>query len=399
MKSPSYTLRIDGRQVENITQISIRFSMRELADSWSASISDRVDLAPGARAELAIEGRTVIVGELQNDRLVKRSGTRDRSISGFSSARRLVKSSVIQPTRTIKDRSLRQIVEQIVEPFDMVVDVSESATTVADEPIDKVKIGPNQNAVDFLNAICKRYGCILVSGAASVDPDRKAKASVRITRVGVRASPIPLVYPGVLAVDYENDVGNVHSSYLVNRKGKGLRDSDGTLRGLDGTATDARVLYSPLIVQAQAGGTSQESLNIQAEMEMRKRAAEGQRVSIEVERWSPNNSQALWWPNTLYRFVDTEEGFDETLLLSSVELTQGSGGASARLELLPPDAFAILSDRELKVGRRTGRGGYRANKEWLAQHSQLVTAIANASDTVDYDKSKQDLIWKPADDA
>lgn len=401
---PNYGIRVGNYDLREINSLSLRLSMRELADSFTAQISDRVTLRAGLPVQVSIDGRPVIVGEIQNVRLAKSAGTRDLTISGFSAAQRLVKSSVVPgdglPKRTVKGLSLREIVEAVVKPFGIVVDVSESALEIANEPIDKVRVGNGQTCHAFLNKICKRQGCILVSGAASVGPDRDAKSSVRITRVAVRKSPINIVHPSarVLSIDYEDDARAIHSQYLVNRRGRGTRAADGTLEGLDGVAEDLRVPYSPVIIQAEAGGRDQAALDRQAEWEMRRRAAEGQRVSVTYDGWSPRPSPTppspLWWPNTLFRVVDAEDGLDETMLLASVELGESVGsGALARLELMPPDAYAILEQRKITSGSH----GYAANKEWLAQHSELVGQIAAASDTVDFDEKRLDLIWKPED--
>jgi len=395
---PRYQIRIGDYTVEEVGTISLRFSMRELADSFTATINDRVRVDAGDRVEVSVEGVTRLVGEIQNVRLMKQPGTRDLTITGFSASQRLVKSSALVERRTIRNRSLRQIVEQIVEPYGLVVDVSESGIEVADEVMDRVRVGPGQTAWAFLKDVAKRQGCILVSGAASVTEGRAAKSSVRITRVAVRKSPIPVVAPAarVLSIEFEDDVRDVHSEYFVNRKGRGQRDpEDGGLKGLDGRATDERVLYSPIIIQAQAGGRGQAALDRQAEWEMRRRAAEGQRVTINIDGWSPNYSRALWWPNTLYRVVDTDEQYDEDLVLASVELGSSTGdGAVARLEFLPPDAYAILKTNKITKGSRRG---YRTNKEWLAQNSQLVSQIDLASDTVDFDEEELELYFTPED--
>jgi hypothetical protein len=47
------------------------------------------------------------------------------------------------------------------------------------------------------------------------------------------------------------------------------------------------------------------------------------------------------------------------------------------------------------IGGRGGRDQYRANPEWLRQHSAVVTQIADASDTVDFDEPKLELLFKP----
>ncbi len=395
---PRYQLRVGDYTVQELGSLSLRFSMREIADSFSATINDKVRLESGARAVVSVEGVTRLVGELQVDRLMKQPGVRDLTVRGYSAAQRLVKSDAVVEKRTFKGKSLRAIVEEIVAPFDLVVDVSESAVEIAEEVVDRARVGPGQTAWAFISGVAKRQGCIIVSGAASVTDDREAKSSVRITRVAVRRSPITIVYPSprVLSIEYENDVRDVHSEIFVNRKGRGQRDpDDGTLKGLDGRAVDERVLYSPKIIQAEAGGRDQASLNRQAEWEMRKRAAEGQRVTVNYDGWSPNNGPALWWPNTVFRVVDTEEGFDEYLVLVSSELGENTGdGAVARLEFLPPDAYAILEQRKIEKGSREG---YRANKEYLAQNAELVASIADASDVADFDEANLDLYFEPED--
>ncbi len=386
----------------NVDSWSFRFSMREIADRFSAQVHDKVEIVAGDQFGVAIEGRIVMIGEIESSRLVKRAGTRDLTITGWSSARRLVKSSVILESgrRTIVDQSLEQIVRQVVEPFGIVVDVSAEAQAAASEILDRVRVSNGEKAWAFLQKVAKRAGCIIVSGAASITPDREAKASVQITRSGIRMAPFPLVFPSarVLMIDREDDVRDVHSEYLVTRRGGGQRDPDtGELKGLSGRATDARVLYSPLIIQAKKGGRDQASLDRQAEWELRERAAAGARPSLEVYGWSPNDSQALWWPNTLYRVVDTEDDFDEVLLLASVELVEAVGqGADARLEFLPPDAFSQLNERSISKGKGRRRG-YATNQKWLAENSETVVAIAESSDNVDFDENALDLIFIPED--
>src|SRR5690606_3461500 len=100
------------------------------------------------------------------------------------------------------------------------------------------------------------------------------------------------------------------------------------------------------------------------------------RITLTMTEWSPNRSQALWWPNTIYRFIDTEDPFNDYMLLTSVELSiDANSGTMARLEFMPPDAFAILNDRTIKKNANgkagSGRDGYAENKAWLAQHAEL----------------------------
>lgn len=401
---PRIVVRVGDLTLERIVSFNFRASMRELADQIEVTVADKVkldDLRAGLSVGVAIEGRVVLVGHVMTPRVSKRAGDRTVSFTAFSSAQRLVKSSVIVgdgiQEKVVRGQSLRQICEAVCSPFDIVVDVSETALAIAEEPISKVKLKKGEKAFAFLSRVAKRQGCIIVSGAASITPERAAKASIRITRNAARTSPLPIVSPGprVLEFSWELDDRAMHSEYIVTRRGNGTRASDGSIEGNDGRATDERLPYSPLLIQTSTGGNDEDALRRQAEWEMRKRAAEGERVTLTIDGWSPNYTQALWWPNTLYRVVETEEGLDELLLLTSASLTYDAQGTRASLELLPPYAYAVLDETTIKKG---GRRGYRANKEWLQKHSAVTTKITDASDRVDFDKPNLDLIWKPPED-
>lgn len=404
MSTPSVTVRVGPFTLTRIISINLRFSLTELADSFSIQAAD--DLPPiiaAARVEILIQGRAVLVGHVQNIRRSSRAQVDDLSISGYSAAQRLVKSSVVQPRKNFNNLNLAQIAVLVCEPFDIVVDVAAPARQIAGEDIPRIKVDDSEKAQAFLARVCKRQGCILVSGAASTDPNRPAKAGVTITRLAVREAPIVIEHetPRVLAFEIEREYGNVHSEILVNRKGGGVLESDSgdetDLVGREGRATDNRVQYSPLIVKAEKGGTSEAAMQRQAEWEARKRAAESERVSIEVDGWSPRPSaqdpDPLWWPNTLYRVRSARYGYDETLVLASVELIRDASGDRARLEFNPPDLYAVLDQPDVTSGG--SRGGYRANKEWLAEHADTVTSIDQTSDTVSFDESTLDLVFTP----
>jgi prophage tail gpP-like protein len=403
---PSLVVQVGGKNLQRVQSFSLRLAVSELADHVQVEVADNIPLADqrfGDSMAVAIAGRIVLVGEVLNYRDHGDANSSTISITGFSSAQRLTKSSIkvgdgeSVTSRVFRDLSARQIIERVVKPFDLVVDVGETGNEIADVPIDKIKIKKNEGAWEFVQRVAKRQGCILVSGAASVTPDRKAKASIRLTRNAVRSSPIAITrpHPRVTSWAYELDGRAIQSEIIVGRKSK-KRSSGGGLTHLGAPAYDSSARYSPLIIDAEAGARTEGELLRQAEYEVRKRRAEAIRVTIELDGWSPNNSEALFWPNTLYPLEDNVRGFADTMLLTSVTLSRDLSGADkAMLEFVPPDAYAVLDDFTVDGGGIGGRGQYRANIEWLRQHSANVTAIANASDTVDFDAQKLELLFKP----
>lgn len=410
MINPSLVVQVGGKNLQRVQSFSLRLAVTELADQVSIEIADTIELADlriGDPIAVAIAGSIVLVGEVLNYRDHGDASSSTLSITGFSAAQRLTKSSIkigdgeSVTSRVLRNLSLRQIVERVVRPFDLVVDVGETANTIADLPIDKIKIKKNEAAWDFVLRVAKRQGCILVSGAASITPDRKAKASIRITRNAARSSKTTITrpHPRVIAWDYELDGRAIQSEIIVSRKSK-KRGNQGGLTQLGAPAYDSSAKYSPLIIDAEAGANTEGELLRQAEFEVRKRRAEAIRVSVEIDGWSPDNSQEIWWPNTLYQLEDRVRGFADTMLLTSVTLSRELGGGDkAMLEFVPPDAYAVLEDFTLDGsgigGVGGGRGQYRANPEWLRQHSAVVTQIADASDVVDFDQAKLELLFKP----
>lgn len=406
MTLPSLVVQVGGKNLQRVQKFSLRLAVTELADQVQVDVADSIALADqriGDSMAVAIAGRIVLVGEVLNYRDHGDANSSTLSITGFSSAQRLTKSSIkigdgeSVTSKVFRKLSARQIIERVVKPFDIVVDVGETSNEIADVPIDKIKIKKNEGAWEFIQRVAKRQGCILVSGAASVTPDRKAKASIRITRNAVRSSPIAITrpHPRVMSWSYELDGRAIQSEIIVGRKSS-KRKSGGGLTSLGAPAYDSSARYSPLIIDAEAGARTEGELLRQAEFEVRKRRAEAIRVTIELDGWSPNNSQALWWPNTMYQLEDNVRGFADTMLLVSVTLSRGLDGADkAMLEFVPPDAYAVLDDFTVDGGGLGGRNQYRANTEWLSQHSGLVTEIADASDNIDFDPEKLKLLFKP----
>jgi len=405
---PTLVVQLGGKNLQRVQSFSLRLAVSELADQVQVEVADNIalaDLEIGDSLAVAIGGRVVLVGEVLNYRSHGDATADTLSITGLSAAQRLTKSSIkigdgeSVTSKTFTNLSARQIIERMVEPFDLVVDVGVTATSIADIPIEKVKIKKNEGAWEFVQRVARRQGCILVSGAASITADRKAKASIQLTRNAASTSPTPISRPHarVLSWDYELDGRAIQSEIIAATKSK-KRKKGGGLTHLGAPAFDESARYSPLIIDAEAGARTEGELLRQAEFEVRKRRAEAIRVSVELDGWSPNNTQEIWWPNTLYTLDDRVKGFSDTMLLTSVTLTRDLGGADrAVLEFVPPDAYAVLEDFTINDGKGIGgrRGQYRANKEWLRQHSAVVTQIADQSDTVDFDAAKLELLFKP----
>ena len=148
MRPPDIVVRVGDYTLESVQQFSVRLSMREPADSFALTINDRVDFPAGSPVGIAINGRVVLIGEVMTARLSKSAGRRDYTVEGFSSAQRLVKSSAAAalPTRLFKTRSLRQICEQVCEPFGIAVDVATSAIPIADEEVEAVRVNNGEKA-------------------------------------------------------------------------------------------------------------------------------------------------------------------------------------------------------------------------------------------------------------
>lgn len=413
MAAPKVSVKIGDVELQQITSIQLRLAITELADSFSLTCADRLPIGQeGQRVEISVEGRAVLVGEVQTDDLDESGASRSRTFTGYSAAQRIVKSSY-DGKRRLRDLSLKQIVQRVVEPYDLVVDVDSSAQDVASWPIPKVSADNGTSAFDFISKVAKRQGCILVSGAAAVSASEQPRSAIRITRAATRRAPFVLTYPSprFAGIRYSSDIRDVFSVYIVRRRGNGTLGKTGTPSALEGLAFDD-LPFSPIVIPAEKGGTSQDELDRQAEWEMRRRAAEGTRVALVHYGWSPNDSQALWWPNLVWRLVDTNNGVDRELVMSAVNLSYDtSSGATATLELMPPDAYAVLAEptrpRPKPGAPDPAKGFIKAGKslagnavsglQAIAQFT--VNTLADTADGVDVSLSRtaSKFIAKPKD--
>jgi len=137
----SLVVQVGGRNLQWVQSFSLRLSVTEPADEVQVVVADDIGLADldiGDSMAVAIEGRIVLVGEVLNIRNSVDANSKTTSITGFSSAQRLTKSTIkigdgeSVTSRVLRDLSLRQIVERVVKPFDIVVDVGETAAKIAD---------------------------------------------------------------------------------------------------------------------------------------------------------------------------------------------------------------------------------------------------------------------------
>ena len=76
----TYEVRIGDYTLEGVQSLNLRFSMRELADSFSVTTSDLLELEGGERAEIRVNGVTRLVGEVQSFREVDSLGSSELSI-------------------------------------------------------------------------------------------------------------------------------------------------------------------------------------------------------------------------------------------------------------------------------------------------------------------------------
>lgn len=351
---PNIEVTLGGQRIRRLQSLNLRLGMEELADSFSLVAADPgLRVAAGLSVEIKVEGVPVLVGRVMTRRFSARGGDVARSCSGLSSAELLVKSSVIQPRRTWTEISLRNLAALLVRDYGLAVEVDPSAADVADEPFDAIRFDLGDTVADFLRAAAKRAGCLITSGAAVTRPGEPTRAAIKILRVGAGSAryTINALAPRVLERDYEDDVSDLHSEYRVNRKGGGLLDDDGTLKGVDGVAFDERIPYSPIIISAAKGARSEREMVRQAEYEMRHRSALASQRTVVLDGWSADpNARTLWAPNQLVRLVDAQEGLDDDLLVAGVEFALDiSGDASAtRVEMLSPDAYAVFEKPRIR---------------------------------------------------
>lgn len=338
--SDTCELYVNGTGHKGWQEVSIVRSLEQFAhtfdlsfvEQWSA-LKDPIPIREGDECSVKLNGKTVITGFVVDAAIDEDAQSHNFSVSGFSRTGDLVECSAIHGKGSWKNATLKQIAEDLCNPF-LVKVVVDSALGDMGGPFKHFAIEDGEMVFDTLERACRMRGIIMTT---------TLKGDLRFTAIAAKRTKTVIEY-GVNAmhVGRSGSWRQRFSDYTLKAQSAGGPD----LYGRDAsqmkfTIKDADVTrYRPLIVKAEvAPGGIAKKLEARATWERNIRAGRAVRLSYVVQGWE--NAEGVWEPNTLTRVKDPRMQVDSNFLIISTQAVRGLGGTATAIELADPKSMTI----------------------------------------------------------
>ncbi len=361
----SVALRIGGVSYEGWHAISVLRGLEQAASSFSCSVSERTTglplepwvLRPGSPCSIWLDGTLVLTGFIDTYAPRYDGNSHGVELRGRSMTADFIDGAAIVPGGQFKQLSLLEIAMRLAAPFGLMVD----ALAAIGGPLADVQIQQGETCYAVLERLCRMQGLLVCDGPAGI---------LTLARVGSRSAAGALLEGvNILGASAELDASQRFSQYVVKGQrantddrvdrtstaapARGRSDDDSTasgsaagdsVRASIGAVVDSFIgRYKPWLLTAETQADDAQCQR-RAEWEARRRAGHSMRASVVVGGWRQFPGGPLWDVNLLVPVVSPWLGIDRVLLTSTVEFRKDDGGATTRLELTLPDAYATEGD-------------------------------------------------------
>jgi prophage tail gpP-like protein len=331
-------LTVNGRKYEGWKSVSISRSMEAIAARFTLGIAERwpgqqtrLAIKPGdsCRLDIVSTGEPVLVGYVDKVAVSYSDSDHTVSIDGRDLAGDLVDCSAVNEPGEWRDRTLRQIVQEIAGPFGLTV----RSLTGIPEKFARFRLEEGETAFEAIERACRARSVLPVCDPAGVITLVRATEGEYATENLQRGR-------NILEASGEYDHRDRFSVYTVKSQAAGFPDAEPetTLR-VSANAQDRSIgRYRPLVLMAEHASTAG-SAGGRAAWEANVRAARSRTVTVLKQGWFQNGSGRLWQPNQLVRLFDDWLDIDAVMLITAVGLSYDNRGHLASLTLRLPDAF------------------------------------------------------------
>jgi prophage tail gpP-like protein len=331
-------LTVNGRKYEGWKSVSIARSMESISARFTLGISERwpgqqtrLAIKPGdaCRLDIVSTGEPVLVGFVDKVAVSYSDSDHSVSIDGRDMAGDLVDCSAVNEPGEWRDRTLRQIVQDIAAPFDLPV----RSLTGVPEKFDRFRLEEGETAFEAIERACRARSVLAVCDPAGMITLIRATEGERATEDLRRGG-------NILEASGEYDHRDRFSVYTVKSQAPGYTDAEPetTLRVSAAAQDPAIGRYRPLVLMAEHASTAGNA-GSRATWEANVRAARSRTVTVLKQGWFQAGSGRLWQPNQLVRLFDDWLDIDALMLITAVSLSLDERGHLASLTLRLPDAF------------------------------------------------------------
>lgn len=347
----SFELTVDGQVYGGWTKSRVTLGIEQMAAAFELSYTQQWPgstvarpIRPGALCKLALDGKPILTGYVDEDSMSLAESAHTLSVSGRSKTADLIDCAAIHKTGQWRGRTLTQIATDLAAPFGIKVRVDGDVGLA----FSSFALQEGETVFEALDRAARQRGLLLTSDG---------NGDLVILRTGNGRAPAELLEGvNVESISVTRSMRERFSQYRVKGQGRGNDNDNGaTVAGPMSVALDTSVpRYRPTIVLAEEQGVA---LKDRAQWEKQVRMGRGLTVNVTVSGFSANGVH--WKPNTKARCVSPAVGLDSDLLIVEVTYNLDESGTRTELRLMPPEALATVAKvRPTRLGSKlAGRNG------------------------------------------
>ena len=327
-------LKVGGKIHRGWTEIRLRKSLEELANSFQLVLTSRWDesgdvspIQAGSLCEITIDDVLVLSGFIDDIAPSYSAKEHSLSVSGRSKTGDLVDCS--GAGRQFKNQTLLQITKTVCNPFE--ITVKDQANN--SENFKQATLEAGETYFEFLSRLASIRALRLQSDA---------NGNLVITRTNKTVVRQPLeLGNNILSANGQFSHRDRFDEYRVQGQQPGDDLTFGTAAAhISASATDTRIKrHRPTLIVADNAVTLQDCKQ-QSEWQRNTNFGRGLNVVYTVNGWM--HSEGLWAENTLVKIKDKWLGIDDTWIISSVQFVLDDKGERTELQVMPKEAFDLI---------------------------------------------------------
>lgn len=341
----SLTLKVNGTEYENFTDVSVSTSLTHAASSFSftcssASGANSFPFGEGDTVEVLMDSEHLILtGRIDEYSVSYSSNSHVVNVKGRSKTAILVDSTLSGAIQTTEKTTLYSLCKKICDNFGLSV-VNEVGAKASDE-IALTSAKQGVKAFDYLLAYARangllltdnEYGDLVITQAST----NKSKHCIKNVEKGLNNN--------ILSANFKVNLANVYSEYEIIGEGNPSELNKNNFKKMisaNGIATEDDMdveLEKRLTKISTAVMGATEDLAKQAVWEMGVRRFKAFTYSCVIQGHSYGGGPA-WEKNVIYSVEDTFAVVEKYLLCDSATYSFSSAGSTTQLNLSLPNAL------------------------------------------------------------
>ncbi len=338
-ESPDASLVVNKKEHLGWTEMAVTRSLEQLAHTFELSFTERwsdeeegIPIRAGDACTLRLGSKQITAGYVDGDGIDYDANDKSMHVTGRSGTGDLVDCSAIFGGGQWKKKYIDSIARDLCQPFGITVKV-DGGVDLGDA-FGLFAVHSGETVFETLERGCRLRGLIMTTSSVG---------DLVFTAIGNKSTRTVIEYGvNVLRGSRSGSTKDRFRTYIIKGQAPGNDDTNGKAASQPkATETDTVVSrYRPLIIQAEAGGSSGQ-LKRRAAWERNTRAGRSVQLHYTLNGWTDDDNQP-WEPNTLVHVTDPKLEVDSELLIVSVRQSKSNvEGAITELDLVDPLAMTV----------------------------------------------------------